>query len=52
MKKNHKHIPAAARLNLLRQIGNVIPDFLVPKLARATGVQAKARTIRAVSFKV
>ena len=44
MKKTNKHIPAAAKLNLLRQIGNFIPDFLVPKLARATGVQDKART--------
>jgi hypothetical protein len=29
---------------LLRQICNFIPDFLVPKLARATGVQDKARS--------
>jgi hypothetical protein len=44
MKKYNKHIPAAAKVNLLRQICNFIPDFLVPKLARATGVQDKART--------
>ncbi len=44
MKKHNKNIPAAAKLNLLRQICNFIPDFLVPKLARATGVQDKART--------
>ena len=44
MKKTNKNIPAAAKLNLLRQICNFIPDFLVPKLARATGVQDKART--------
>src|SRR5665213_2277405 len=44
MKKHHNNIPAAAKLNLLRQICNFIPDFLVPKLARATGVQEKART--------
>ena len=31
-------------MNLLRQICNFIPDFLVPKLARATGVQDKARS--------
>jgi hypothetical protein len=43
MKKHNKNIPAVAKLNLLRQICNFIPDFLVPKLARATGVQAKAR---------
>ena len=44
MKKHNKNIPAAAKLNLLRQICNFIPDFLVPKLARATGVQDKARS--------
>src|SRR5271154_2026568 len=44
MKNYNKSIPAAAKLNLLRQICNFIPDFLVPKLARATGVQGKART--------
>ena len=44
MKKKNNHVPAVSKLNLLRQICNVIPDFLVPKLARATGVQAKART--------
>lgn len=44
MKYNNKSIPAAAKLNLLRQICNFIPDFLVPKLARATGVQDRART--------
>jgi hypothetical protein len=44
MKKKNNHVPAVSKLNLLRQICNVIPDFLVPKLARATGVQDKART--------
>jgi hypothetical protein len=42
--KNNNPVPAASTLNLLRQICNFIPDFLVPKLARATGVQDKART--------
>jgi hypothetical protein len=42
--KKHNNIPAVSKLNLLRQICNFIPDFLVPKLARATGAQAKART--------
>jgi hypothetical protein len=42
--KNNNPVPAASKMNLLRQIGNFIPDFLVPKLARATGVQVKART--------
>ncbi|HWF02111.1 MAG TPA: IS4 family transposase [Candidatus Angelobacter sp.] len=44
MKKYNNNIPAAAKLNLLRQICNFIPDFLAPKLARATGAQDKART--------
>lgn len=44
MKKYNKSIPAAAKLNLLRQICNFIPEFLAPKLARAAGVQDKART--------
>jgi hypothetical protein len=44
MKKYNKNIPAVAKLNLLRQICNFIPDFLAPKLARATGAQDKART--------
>src|SRR6266436_3280290 len=44
MKKKNTTIPAVSKLNLLRQICNFIPDFLVSKLARATGAQDKART--------
>jgi hypothetical protein len=44
MKKRNRTIPAASKLNLLRQIGNLIPNFLVPRLARETGVEDKART--------
>lgn len=44
MKKDTNNIPAASKLSLLRQICNFIPDFLVPKLARDTGAQDKART--------
>jgi len=44
MKKKYNDVPAVSKLNLLRQICNIIPDFLVPKLARATGVQDKGRT--------
>lgn len=46
MKIKHTTIPAASKLNLLRQIGNLIPEFLVPKLARQTGAQDKARTFK------
>ncbi len=48
MKKHNKHIPAAAKVNLLRQICNFIPDFLVPKLARATGVQDNIIQLRSL----
>src|SRR6266536_937865 len=44
MKKKNKIVPAPSKLNLLRQICNFIPDFLVPKLARQTGVDKKARS--------
>src|SRR6266436_2261998 len=44
MKKKNTTIPAVSKLNLLRQICNFIPDFLVSPLARATGAQDKART--------
>ena len=44
MKKNNNNIPAGSKLNLLRQICNLIPEFLVSKIARTTGVTEKART--------
>jgi len=34
MKNKNNNVPATSKLNLLRQICNFIPDFLVPKLAR------------------
>jgi hypothetical protein len=43
VKNKNKIVPAPSKLNLLRQICNFIPDFLVPKLARETGVDKKAR---------
>jgi hypothetical protein len=42
--KNNKNVPAPSKLNLLRQICNFIPEFLVAKIARATGAEEKART--------
>ena len=42
--KINKNVPASSKLNLLRQICNFIPEFLVPKIARETGVDEKART--------
>jgi hypothetical protein len=45
----NRTVPATSKLNLLRQICNFIPDFLVPKLARETGVNKKVRTFSAWS---
>lgn len=36
--------PTAGKLSILRQICNLIPNHMVPQLARETGVEAKART--------
>lgn len=52
MKKKNKLVPAPSKLNLLRQICNFIPEFLVPKLARETGVEDKVRTFSAWSHVV
>ena len=37
-------VPAPSKLNLLRQICNFIPEFLVAKIARETKADEKART--------
>jgi hypothetical protein len=42
MKNNQK--PTGAKMTVLRQICNLIPNHLVPKLAQETGVQSQART--------
>ena len=52
MKKKNKTVPAPSKLNLLRQICNLIPDFLVSKLARETGVEDQVRTFSAWSHVV
>ena len=41
--KNQK-LPAASKLTIVRQLCNYIPNHLVPKLARETGVDEQART--------
>ena len=43
MKKKNTNLPTSSKMNLLRQICNFIPNFLIPKLARETGVDKKAR---------
>jgi hypothetical protein len=52
MKNKNKTVPAPSNLNLLRQICNFIPDFLVSKLARETGVEDQVRTFSAWSHVV
>jgi hypothetical protein len=52
MKKHNQNVPAVSRLNLLRQICNLIPEFLVSKLSRETGVDKKVRTFSAWSHVV
>jgi hypothetical protein len=42
VKKNTK--PTASKLSVLRQLCNLIPPHLVPKLARETGVDSMARS--------
>ena len=49
-KRNAK--PTASKLTILRQLCNLIPTHLVPKLARETGVDAKARSFSACSHVV
>ena len=52
MKNKNQTVPAPSKLNLLRQICNFIPEFLVPKLARETGVEKKVRSFSAWSHVV
>ncbi len=44
MNKQTRHKPAASKFSLLRQLCNLIPNHLVPQLARTTGSEAQART--------
>jgi len=44
MKRQTHTSPKRSQFSVLRQICNSIPPHLVPKLARETGVDAKART--------
>jgi hypothetical protein len=44
MKKQTQRKPTAGKFSLLRQLCNLIPAHLVPKLARDTGVAERART--------
>ena len=44
--KNQRHKPTSAKFSILRQICNLIPNHLVPKLARETGVEDDARVFK------
>jgi hypothetical protein len=44
MNNQTRHKPTASKFSLLRQLCNFIPPQLVPRLARATGVEDQART--------
>lgn len=46
MKKKTTHKPTRSSFTLLHQLCNLIPNHLVPKLARDTGVEQKARTFK------
>ena len=44
---NNIKIPTASKFSVVRQFCNYIPNHLVPKLARETGVDEQARTSKA-----
>jgi len=46
MQKITTHKPTRGSFSLLRQLCNLIPNHLVPQLARDTGVEIQARTFR------
>ena len=52
MKKHTTHKPTRGSFTLLRQLCNLIPNHLVPQLAREHGVEQKSRTFRPWSHAV
>ena len=46
MKKKTTHKPTRSSFSLLRQLCNLIPAHLVPRLARDTGVEERSRTFK------
>jgi len=44
--KTHRQKPTKSKFSILRQICNFIPNHLVPKLARETGVEEDTRTYK------
>ena len=51
-KRKHKTTPTGSKYSILRQLCNLIPEHLVPKLARQTGVEDHCRTFSAWSHVV
>jgi hypothetical protein len=47
-----KPMPTSSKYSVIRQLCNLIPEHLVPKLARETGVEEKCRTFNAWSHVV
>ena len=47
---NNTKLPTAAKLTILRQLCNYIPNHLVPQLARETGVAEQTRTFDGQEF--
>jgi len=52
MKKQSQPIPTVSKYTVLRQLSNLIPPYLVSKLARETGVAAQERTFSSWSHTV
>jgi hypothetical protein len=50
--KNKPSTPTTSKLSILRQLCNLIPNHLVPQLAKETGVEAKTRSFTAWSHVV
>lgn len=46
MKKQTQHKPTRGKFSLLRQLGNLLPNPLLPQLAREHAVEKKSRTFR------
>ena len=46
MKKQSRSTPTRSKLSIFRQLRNLIPNHLVPQLARATGAEQKSRSFK------
>ena len=46
MKKPSNRTPTRSKFSIFRQLCNLIPNHLVPQLARATGAEEKSRSFK------